>query len=480
MADPAAAHPLDIAYLDFSVPTPSTLALTVAVHPYQAFELVRSGSATRFDLKKLQENAELISAYVEDHVTVQRDGQGCHWDVQPAYTPDTELESVADGITVSGALSCPGSERTLLVESTLFLEGFPNQTSILRLETPDGFADRSTLNHQTLRQTLDLSPVLPGGKWTLTASSTSSTASGSRRLGAAILEIATRLLDPGLGWLGFVGLLLAAAAVGMLHALGPGHGKSLLAAVLIGERATVGRAVALASVMAATHVADVFLMALIAGLISSVLPPTELLRILEMISAASLLGLGAWSLMRAIRRYRDVEQHPQQAAADDAAHARLHALGLAHTHASSTDLLQNASPPDHQPRLLGAQASPDPFSLIRSTGVELPATTYHPTEDQQAFRRSLWMGFVGSLAPCPTAWAMFMATLALGKLGAGILLLVSFSLGLYATVVAIGLLLVFSKTFALRRTPLRVTYFLPIISALMISVLGGWLLLRAL
>ena len=220
---------------------------------------------------------------------------------------------------------------------------------------------------------------------------------------------------------------LSAAIVGALHALGPGHGKSLMAAVLVGEKATLSRALALGTVMTLTHVADVFAMALLGSFISGFLPPIDFLHWLEIGSAAALAIFGLFNSIQATMRYRQVRGNPEAALADDA-HARAHELGLAHTHG--------------------------------------------PAEHRDPFTKALWLGFVGSLAPCPAAWAMFLATVSLGRIGAGILLLVAFTVGLHVTILAIGFLLVLSKSFALRRTSPKLTYVLPIISACITLALG--------
>jgi nickel/cobalt exporter len=207
-------------------------------------------------------------------------------------------------------------------------------------------------------------------------------------------------------------------------------------------------------------VADVFLMAILASFISAILPPTVLMQWLTMISAAGLAILGLFSLIRAIKRYRDVQKNPSLARVDDDAHARAHAMGVAHRHEGPQVI--RLSGDQVVPMMIAASDHhPDPMRLVRSHDHQ------HDT-----FRQSLWMGFLGSLAPCPTAWAMFMATLSIGRLGAGVLLLIAFSIGLYTTVVLIGILLVISKQFALKRTPIQVTYALPIVSGVIITGLG--------
>src|SRR5262249_42560109 len=57
-------------------------------------------------------------------------------------------------------------------------------------------------------------------------------------------------------------LLLIAAWAGAVHALTPGHGKTLIAAYLIGERGTVWHALVLGLVTTFTHTAVVIVVAL--------------------------------------------------------------------------------------------------------------------------------------------------------------------------------------------------------------------------
>lgn len=439
-AAPVFAHPLDVAYLDFAASSTS-MSLTVAIHPYQAYELVRGKKDDpRFDLKVLKKHGDIVSAYVQDNVTVLRNGKACDWSPADAYTPDTELDAVADGVTVAGQLICPGTGMVLSARSTLFLAGYPSQTAVLRLDLPDGYAERKILDRTTREGEINLTELFQTSISPDASSGTISTAIG-RRPDAQMADIARRLLDPGLGVVGLMGVLLSAMLIGALHALGPGHGKSLLAATLVGEQATISRVVALGTVMTLTHVSDVFLMTFVAGLIASVVPPTQLLVDLEIVSAFGLVVLGFWNLVRAVLRYRIATVRPE-VSHEEEGHRRAHELGLPHAHGPAE---------------------------VRH---------HHDLSSQPSFGHALWLGFVGSLAPCPTAWAIFAATLSIGRLGTGVLLLVAFTMGLQLTILAIGFLIVVSKKFALRRTSPRFTYALPVISACIIMCLGTVLLLR--
>lgn len=423
--------------MDFAKTANNQLTLTVAVHPYQAYEIVRAGSTSRFDVEALKKNGDLISAYIQDRVSVSRGGNPCTWNAGSAVTPPTEIEALGDGVTVAGTLTCSSDVMKIDARSDVFVEEFPTQTTIMRLQLPDGFADRATMDKSNKTASIDLTELYAATTMDADATSTA-VMSRARRPDAPEAQIAMRFLDPGIGLWGAIGVLLAAIVVGALHAMGPGHGKSLLAATLIGERATVRNVLALGTVMTATHVADVFLLSIAAGFISAVIPPTSLLNDLQIISAVALVGFGLWNLRRAVIQYRLVRNNATYGESDEA-HRRAHELGMPHTHG---------------------------------------AAEHHHHHEKKSFRSVLWLGFVGSLAPCPTAWAIFMATLSVGRPGAGLLLLIAFTVGLYATILLIGILLVTSSKFAAKHTPPKITYALPVLSALIVTGLGIGLLVN--
>src|SRR5207302_2273997 len=89
--------------------------------------------------------------------------------------------------------------------------------------------------------------------------SESVTAQGSPAERHSLLDL---LLDPQRG---FWALLCLAAGFGAVHALTPGHGKTLVAAYLVGERGTAWHACLLGLVTTLTHTGAVIVLALLAG-----------------------------------------------------------------------------------------------------------------------------------------------------------------------------------------------------------------------
>jgi ABC-type nickel/cobalt efflux system permease component RcnA len=83
------------------------------------------------------------------------------------------------------------------------------------------------------------------------------------------------------------------------------------------------------------------------------------------------------------------------------------------------------------------------------------------------------LGISGGLVPCPSALVLLLSTIALGRIGFGLLLVLVFSLGLAGTLTGLGLLLVSAKRlFDRLPTQVRLVRMLPAVSALFVALLG--------
>src|SRR5437870_7078170 len=88
----------------------------------------------------------------------------------------------------------------------------------------------------------------------------------------------TELIDtPGPLGLGLVlTSLLVAAALGALHALSPGHGKTIVGAYLVGARGTARHALFLGLVVTATHTLGVYALGLVTLTASQYIVPEQI------------------------------------------------------------------------------------------------------------------------------------------------------------------------------------------------------------
>jgi len=103
-------------------------------------------------------------------------------------------------------------------------------------------------------------------------------------------------------WAALALVLPLGIVFGAVHALTPGHGKSVLASYLIGSRLAVVRSLAVAGALALTHVGSAVVLALMAApLITRTLGGVGRAPLLEMLSWSLLAAVGMWLVLRALR-----------------------------------------------------------------------------------------------------------------------------------------------------------------------------------
>ncbi len=102
---------------------------------------------------------------------------------------------------------------------------------------------------------------------------------------------------------GFVVLLLFAALAGAAHALTPGHGKTLVAAYLVGQRGTYWHALILGVVTTLTHTGAVMVLAVLLQLLK--FDQNQMLALQELIGGFLIAGFGLWLLIRRLSGQAD-------------------------------------------------------------------------------------------------------------------------------------------------------------------------------
>ncbi len=258
-------------------------------------------------------------------------------------------------------------------------------------------------------------------------------------------------------WLG-LGLFLLAVGLGGLHALTPGHGKSVVAAYLVGSRGRVRDALTLGGIVTLTHTSSVLVLGAALLAITNFGMPRWLQPALEVLSGALVILVGLYTLVTRLQALRRGETHSHSHDPADP-HSHSHGLNLDHTH---------DHPHDH------SHALPTPAPGSRSTAPG-PRT---------GLRDLLALGISGGLVPCPDALAILFLTLYFHQGGLGLALVSSFSIGLAAVLMGIGVLMVRARGLLERLLPggdhgpgwVR---FLPVVSAVLVIGLGLALLLGA-
>src|SRR5438445_295501 len=97
---------------------------------------------------------------------------------------------------------------------------------------------------------------------------------------------------------GLAAALLLAAFFGAAHALTPGHGKTLVAAYLVGQRGTVWHALLLGLVTTFTHTGTVLAVALGLVLLFPEAVPADIQMVLGFGAGLLVAGLGFWLLLK--------------------------------------------------------------------------------------------------------------------------------------------------------------------------------------
>jgi ABC-type nickel/cobalt efflux system permease component RcnA len=142
-------------------------------------------------------------------------------------------------------------------------------------------------------------------------------------------DLLSGVLGRDLGSLPTLLALAVAVGLGALHAVTPGHGKTIMAAYLVGTRRSLRDAATLGLIVAAAHTAGVLALALVVLGGASLLPAERVYPILSGVSALVVVGLGVTMLRRELAHRADHRHAHRHEHAPGAGTTSLVALGLA-------------------------------------------------------------------------------------------------------------------------------------------------------
>jgi ABC-type nickel/cobalt efflux system permease component RcnA len=195
-----------------------------------------------------------------------------------------------------------------------------------------------------------------------------------------------------------VGILIALFA-GALHAVTPGHGKSLMAAFLIGKKESKwSDAVILALSITVAHTIIIFLLGIIFFYFSEQISVYVVIPYFEKINGLLLIGIAYYLLRHAYRNKTGMD-----------AHAHHHSTGAhVHTHHHQDELTR---------KIVSSGGKWDLFVA----------------------------GLSGGIIPCVDALSILIAFVSIGRSGLGILFVLFFSIGMACAIISIGVILVIGK-----------------------------------
>jgi len=223
---------------------------------------------------------------------------------------------------------------------------------------------------------------------------------------------------------------LISAGLGALHALEPGHGKTIVAAYLVGSRGTAKHALLLGMIVTSAHTAGVYLLGAITIYAQKYILPEHIYPFLGVLSGALIAGMGCYLLLQ---RYLGAD--------------------FSHKHDYS-DMANHELSGDIATRRSGKVSA----------------------------RQLVVLGVTGGIVPCPAALVVLLSAVALHRTVFGLYLIVAFSVGLAAVLIAMGMITVYAGRL-MSRLHLEgpfVQKWLPMGSAAMITFLGFGIALRGL
>ena len=217
--------------------------------------------------------------------------------------------------------------------------------------------------------------------------------------------------------------ILVSLGLGAAHAASPGHGKTLVAAYLIGSRGSIAQALTLSLTVAITHTVGVFVLGGVVLVASELLVPERVVEWLALAAGLIVVGLGTGLAIQAVRALRPVSAHDHE-------HDHPHRHGPA-------------------PRGLSTRS----VALI---------------------------GLAGGLVPSASALIVLLVAVSQGELALGMLLIGAFGIGMALVLGSIGLVVVVARRrlegtragLLAHPTAIRIGQAVPVVAAVAVLVIG--------
>ena len=297
------------------------------------------------------------------------------------------------------------------------------------------------------------------------------------------------------GWELILSLLLA-VVYGAGHALGPGHGKSMVAAYLVGSKGRIRDAITLGAVVTFAHTFSIFLLGLLllylieqaADRASGATYQNWITTSFSLLSGLLLFTFGLVLFRRRLRVARgraDPHDHHHHGGLFGHSHPHLggaHGHSHDHSHGHSHAPGDQGHSHDHDHDHSDGQDHGHTHEAEEGAGHSHDHGHAHDHEDPQPgaadgvrFRDLVTLGLSGGIVPCPAGFTIMLVAAHYQRLSLGLLYLTFFSLGLGAVLCAIGVVLVVAKDGVLNlfgsKSDLLLRW-LPVGSACLVGAIG--------
>ncbi|MFZ0391671.1 MAG: sulfite exporter TauE/SafE family protein [Calditrichia bacterium] len=289
-------------------------------------------------------------------------------------------------------------------------------------------------------------------------------------------------------------VLLLAFILGVIHALGPGHGKSLMAAYLVGTRGRSRDALLLGLTITISHVFSVIVIGFVVLWIGNYFKSESFTIWLNLGSGIAVTGIGFWLLAGRWKNWRRDKASSRPLSA---------ALNPPDQTAPATAISGEGSINFYEqekiiPAGAGVTSSTEKENRQSSGSLEHkpphhhPGGTHHHHHDNGSHhhhhhhydpglsvRSNIMLGISGGIVPCPKALVILLLAISLQRVVLGITIISVFSLGLAAVLVTIGIVMIKASHLLKNRMDSRYMQILPVLGAVIIVGLGILLVIRS-
>ncbi|MEA1946774.1 MAG: sulfite exporter TauE/SafE family protein [Thermodesulfobacteriota bacterium] len=237
-------------------------------------------------------------------------------------------------------------------------------------------------------------------------------------------------------------ILFVAFILGALHALGPGHGKTLMAAYLVGSKGRVIDAIVLALTLTVTHVLSVLILGFIALWISDFFMPEMIAKWMGLFSGSSIVAIGVWLFCSRFKVLKNkYVNHDHDHSHPVAPVPRAAEVSGRHSHHGENH--------------------------------------HHHYDSNLSFFNNVALGVSGGMVPCPKALVILLLAISLQKITLGILIVVVFSFGLSLVLVVLGIVMIKASHLIKGRLEGHSLQYIPIIGAVIIVGVGVFWSIRS-
>jgi nickel/cobalt transporter (NicO) family protein len=241
-------------------------------------------------------------------------------------------------------------------------------------------------------------------------------------------------------WLALLGFAFA-VVLGAWHALLPGHGKTLMAAYMVGSGARVRQVVAVGAAVAIMHTASVLALGMLVIGLQATFRPEQLYPWLGLASGLVALGLGVYLLIARLTSWSASRRSVGGPDADE--HGTIHE----HPHGSHP-----------HPHTHGEVLAPDDAPL--------------------SAKGLFALALAGGILPAPSALVVLLGSINSHRAAYGLGLVLAFSVGLAVALIAVGLGALRAREALARRLSTVWGRLVPVVSAGAIVGVGAFLTAR--